>query len=398
VFQGYRATCYLYFSLMASFSAELHIAGHVFPVTHCHFDVTQATQLRGRVSAKVRYGPVQLVLDVPDGDVLPAWAADPHKRQATAIVFLDATGGQPLETLRLPATYCVAYQEQFSSGDAAGGAYQCFLTLSDPSGWTLAPGGPATAFVATGNHGEPGAVARAGAMVLNTVSRNSAIGGDGRPNSADSVLFSSQAIDSSSNPSPIVSEEDIAKLFENPDLLDLHNKISAGLLPRRHDGIISVEEQAVIAYYTTAAGYRQFNLALRGQAPMTEFFRAQERILNGALEKLPKFQGSTIRGTGESETQRFASAKDGDVIEYENFVSSSTEEIIADDFMQRKKGEYVLRITSKNGVQITDMSMAQAEEEILFQSKKKFQVTGKSFRPRFTEDDPLIREVYLEEI
>jgi hypothetical protein len=386
---------------MASFSAELHVAGHVFPVTHCHFDVTQATQLRGRVSAKVRYGPVQLVLDVPDGDVLPAWAADPHKRQTASVVFLDANAGRAVETLRLPAAYCVAYQEQFVSGDSHGGAYQCHLTLSDPSGWTMMPGGLTTAFMAPAarSHGEPGAVAGAGATALSAALRNSAIGGNGRTNSADSALLPSQAIDSSSSPSPIASkEEDIKKLFENPDLLDLRNKISAGLLPRRHDGIISVEEQAVIAYYTTAAGYRQFNLALRGQAPMTEFFRAQERILNGALEKLPKFQGSTIRGTGESETQRFANAKDGDVIEYENFVSSSTEEIIADDFMQRKKGEYVLRITSKNGVQITDMSMAQAEEEILFQSKKKFQVTGKSFRPRFTEDDPLIREVYLEEI
>jgi hypothetical protein len=94
---------------MASFSAELHVAGHVFPVTHCLFDVTQATQLRVRVSAKVRYGPVQLVLDVPYGDVLLAWAADPYKRQATAVVFLNATGGQPFETLRLPAAYCVAY-------------------------------------------------------------------------------------------------------------------------------------------------------------------------------------------------------------------------------------------------------------------------------------------------
>lgn len=146
---------------MASFSAELHVAGHVFPVTHCLFDVTQATQLRGRVSAKVRYGPVQLVLDVPDGDVLPAWAADSQKRQATAIVFLDATGGQPLETLRLPAAYCVAYQEQFVSGDAQGGAYQCHLTLSDPSGWTIAPGGPVSAFVAPAarTHGEPVAAA-----------------------------------------------------------------------------------------------------------------------------------------------------------------------------------------------------------------------------------------------
>lgn len=159
-----------------------------------------------------------------------------------------------------------------------------------------------------------------------------------RAQALDNALLPLQAIDSSSSPSSIASkEEDMEKLFENPDLLDLRNKISVGILPRRHSGIISVEEQAVIAYYTTAAGYRQFNLALRGQAPMTEFFRAQERILNGALEKLPKFQGSTIRGTGESETQRFANAKDGDVIEYENFVSSSTEEIIADDFMQRKK-------------------------------------------------------------
>jgi hypothetical protein len=46
---------------------------------------------------------------VPDGDVLPAWVADPHKQQATAIVFLDATGGRKVETLRLPAAYRVAY-------------------------------------------------------------------------------------------------------------------------------------------------------------------------------------------------------------------------------------------------------------------------------------------------
>jgi hypothetical protein len=142
---------------MASFSAELHVAGHVFPVTHCHFEVEQATQLRGRVSAKVRYGPVRLVLDVPTGDVLPAWAVDAHKRQAANVVFLEAGGGRAVETLRLPAAYCVAYREQFVSGDAAGGAYQCYLTLSDPTGWTIQPGGPAGAFVAPAarEHGVP---------------------------------------------------------------------------------------------------------------------------------------------------------------------------------------------------------------------------------------------------
>ena len=92
---------------------------------------------------------MQLVLDVPEGDVLPAWAAEAHKRQATAVVFLNANGGRAVETLRLLAAYCVAYQEQSASGDAQGGAYQCFLTLSDPTGWTMAPGGLAAAFVAS---------------------------------------------------------------------------------------------------------------------------------------------------------------------------------------------------------------------------------------------------------
>ena len=47
------------------------------------------------------------------------------------------------------------------SGDAQGGAYQCFLTLSDPDGWTLTAGGPASALVApaAGTHGVPQAAA-----------------------------------------------------------------------------------------------------------------------------------------------------------------------------------------------------------------------------------------------
>ena len=50
------------------------------------------------------------------------------------------------------------YHEQFVSGDAQGGAYQCYVTLSDPDGWTLTAGGPAAAFVAPAarEHGVPG--------------------------------------------------------------------------------------------------------------------------------------------------------------------------------------------------------------------------------------------------
>jgi hypothetical protein len=56
---------------------------------------------------------VQVLLDVPDNEVLLAWAADPFKQLAIDIVFLNANGGSAVETLRLPAAYCVAYQEEF---------------------------------------------------------------------------------------------------------------------------------------------------------------------------------------------------------------------------------------------------------------------------------------------
>ena len=34
----------------------------------------------------------------------------------------------------MPAAYCGRYHEQFRHGDTRNGAYQCFLTLSDPDG------------------------------------------------------------------------------------------------------------------------------------------------------------------------------------------------------------------------------------------------------------------------
>ena len=145
---------------MASFSAELHVSGESFPVTHCAFGVAQATHQRGRVSTKVRFGPVELVLDVPAGDTLFGWAAAAQKRQPVQVLFRDGAGGRVLETLDLKAAYCVSYYEQFRHGDVGGGSYQCYLTLSDPDGWTLTAGGPASALVAPAarNHGLPGAL------------------------------------------------------------------------------------------------------------------------------------------------------------------------------------------------------------------------------------------------
>jgi len=104
----------------------------------------------------VRHQSVHLELAVPDGNSLLTWAHEAHKRLAVDIIFFGATG-QPLETLRMKAAYCVSYHEQFVSGDTRHGAYRCYLTLVDPSGFALHAGGPAAAFVAPppGTHGEP---------------------------------------------------------------------------------------------------------------------------------------------------------------------------------------------------------------------------------------------------
>jgi hypothetical protein len=107
---GYIATdkyCYPLLSplLMASFAAELHVDGTVFPLTNCAFGVQQATHQRGRVSTRVRYEPVALVLDVPNSEVLFAWANAPHKRLPATILFRNAAGGSPIESLHLKAAY-----------------------------------------------------------------------------------------------------------------------------------------------------------------------------------------------------------------------------------------------------------------------------------------------------
>ena len=65
------------------------------------------------MSTKARYGPVHLVLSVPEGDTLLAWAADAQKRQPAQVFFRAGDGGSLVETLELQAAYCVAYHEQF---------------------------------------------------------------------------------------------------------------------------------------------------------------------------------------------------------------------------------------------------------------------------------------------
>jgi hypothetical protein len=143
---------------MASFYAELQVAGSAYPVRYCVYEFTQATSERGRVVAKVRHSLVRLTLDVPNDDKLLDWAHAPYKPLAGRVIFYDAKGGPALETLFWEEGQCVGYQEEFFSGDQNQGAYVCHLTIAAPK-LTLQPGGPA-AYVGPppGEHGTPQAL------------------------------------------------------------------------------------------------------------------------------------------------------------------------------------------------------------------------------------------------
>jgi len=115
---------------MASFRCILSLAGQDFPVVHCTYEFSQATSERGRVSAKVRSGLITLHLDVPDGDQLLVWAADPHKKHSGYLTFQETDRPIAREVLTFEDGFCVSYAEIFVAGSNAAGAYQCILQIS----------------------------------------------------------------------------------------------------------------------------------------------------------------------------------------------------------------------------------------------------------------------------
>ena len=129
---------------MASFYAELHVEGDSYRVVHCSYNFHQATDARGRVAAKVRHHPLELVLDVPTNDALLAWAATTHKPLAGEVIFYDIATRVAHETIAFTAGECVQYSEQFASSATGDGAYVCHLTIT-AAGFELRAGGPAMA-------------------------------------------------------------------------------------------------------------------------------------------------------------------------------------------------------------------------------------------------------------
>ncbi|WP_046243421.1 type VI secretion system tube protein TssD [Hymenobacter terrenus] len=131
---------------MGAIYAELHIAGHVYPLITCTYGVDQGTNERGRAIERVRHGKLALVMDVPNDTFLEALAAAPATHYPADVTFFDSAGGPAIETVSLATAYCTGYEEEFEEGE--NGSYVAYVELTGPGGFTMNVGGPVAAFVA----------------------------------------------------------------------------------------------------------------------------------------------------------------------------------------------------------------------------------------------------------
>ena len=123
--------------------------------------------------------------------------------------------------------------------------------------------------------------------------------------------------------------EDLKKLLSNEDYRKIYNDFVTGKIARKFTKELSLEEEAVLKFYTTKEGYKNFNRALRGEIPMTDFYISQKNLMNQALNKLPKYNKPVYRGLGKEGSKYFSSLKKGDKITEKSFLSSSLDKDVA---------------------------------------------------------------------
>jgi hypothetical protein len=160
---------------------------------------------------------------------------------------------------------------------------------------------------------------------------------------------------------------------------------------------LSLEEEAVLRFYTTNAGYKNFNKALRGEITMTEEFKMQKELMNKALNKLPKYQSDELLYRIEtlSVEQITKIYKVGSTIENKQFTSATYSEVAVERGIEFRGANLLIRIQGKNGKLIEDLSTLKIEKEVLFKSNTKFIVKEIGFAPNPFEPWVPIKRVIL---
>ncbi len=148
---------------------------------------------------------------------------------------------------------------------------------------------------------------------------------------------------------------------------------------RKFTNTLLVEEEAVLKFYTTNSGYKDFNKALRGEIPMTDFYIAQKNLMDQALKKLPNSsynQANDLLYRIENLTNDKINTlyKEGTIITNKGFTSSTYSRSAIKEAMEERVHTVLIRIKGKNAKAIEDLSTLKSEKELIFQSNTRFKV------------------------
>lgn len=136
--------------------------------------------------------------------------------------------------------------------------------------------------------------------------------------------------------------------------------------------LTKVEALSINKY--TRHSYMEINDALR-EGVMTKELQSYAKILNSALDKMPKYEGVVFRGSTLSKDylNKYINAlKNNETITEDTFLSTSMNVSTANEF-----GRCVFEIKSKTGRDIREISAyGEKEDEVLFRSGTRFKVTS----------------------
>jgi hypothetical protein len=149
-----------------------------------------------------------------------------------------------------------------------------------------------------------------------------------------------------------------------------------GYQPSPTDPFTSDDLSALADY--TGSGYRDLNDALRSNALDASQY-ARVEALNGALGKLPAYEGPVVRGTNLPPEVLARYRPDEYIIE-KGFMSTTSNPVVAQS--SAFAGNVEFRIVSTTGRDVSGVSMFPAEQEILFPAHTRFLVISKTLDPR----------------
>ena len=130
---------------------------------------------------------------------------------------------------------------------------------------------------------------------------------------------------------------------------------------------------------------------------MTDEFLAQEQLMNQALDKLPNYKTDALlyRIENLSDAQIEEYYKVGKEVTNKHFTSSTYSEKAIERAIEFRSANLLIRIESKSGKLIENLSTLKKEKEILFKSNTEFYVKEIGFEPNPYEPWIPIKRIIL---